>query len=227
MIITIMEEIVLSRQNLESLSTADLISLTRTYGVNVPSTLNRNFIIGELLEIAKESESENQDKNPVENSELKVATELPSTYNDTTVHIFMKNPVWLFAYWDIKDSDIKAMKDEFDFEELFLHISFFNNEDDEKAFDSFDVTLNFESKELYILIPANRHYVMATLAYRVKGEAPRPLSYTKKLEIPQEDESIRNYQPGKKLSMSDLTRISGMDILLSRHYSNHRQSFSN
>ncbi|MCR5219164.1 DUF4912 domain-containing protein [Treponema sp.] len=222
-----MEEVVLSRQNLESLSTADLITLARTYGINVPSTLNRNFIIGELLEIPEEADSATSDSTPVENSDLKVATVLPSTYNDTTVHIFMRNPVWMFAYWDIKDSDIKTMKEEFDFDELFLHISFFNNENDEKSFDSFDVKLNFENKELYILIPANRHYVMATLAYKVKGEQPRTLAYTKKLEIPQEDEAIRNHQPGKKFPMSELTRISGMEQLLNKHYMTHRQSFSN
>ena len=221
-----MEEVTLTRQNLETLSTADLIAMARTYGINVPSDLNRNFIIGELLEITEEA-AQHMETVPVEDSDIRIATVLPKTYNDTTIHIFMRNPVWLFAYWDIKASDLKTMKEEFDFEELFIHVSFFENENDEKSSDSFDVKLNFENNELYILIPANRHFVMATLAYRVSGEAPRTLAYTKKLEIPQEDETVRNLQPGKKFPMSELTRISGMDDLLYKHYMTHRQSFSN
>ena len=221
-----MEEVTLTRQNLETLSTADLIAMARTYGINVPSDLNRNFIIGELLEITEEA-AQHMETVPVEDSDIRIATVLPKTYNDTTIHIFMRNPVWLFAYWDIKASDLKTMREEFDFEELFIHVSFFENENDEKSSDSFDVKLNFENNELYILIPANRHFVMATLAYRVSGEAPRTLAYTKKLEIPQEDETVRNLQPGKKFPMSELTRISGMDDLLYKHYMTHRQSFSN
>ncbi|MBE6354609.1 MAG: DUF4912 domain-containing protein [Treponema sp.] len=221
-----MEEVTLTRQNLETLSTADLIAMARTYGINVPSDLNRNFIIGELLEITEEA-VQPEEAAPVEDSDIRIATVLPKTYNDTTIHIFMRNPVWLFAYWDIKASDLKTMKEEFDFEELFIHVSFFENENDEKSSDSFDVKLNFDNNELYILIPANRHFVMATLAYRVSGEAPRTLAYTKKLEIPQEDEAVRNLQPGKKFPMSELTKISGMDDLLYKHYMTHRQSFSN
>jgi len=221
-----MEEVTLTRQNLETLSTADLIAMARTYGINVPSDLNRNFIIGELLEISEEA-VQPEEAAPVEDSDIRIATVLPKTYNDTTIHIFMRNPVWLFAYWDIKASDLKTMKEEFDFEELFIHVSFFENENDEKSSDSFDVKLNFDNNELYILIPANRHFVMATLAYRVSGEAPRTLAYTKKLEIPQEDEAVRNLQPGKKFPMSELTKISGMDDLLYKHYMTHRQSFSN
>ncbi|MBO6177492.1 DUF4912 domain-containing protein [Treponema sp.] len=200
--------------------------MARTYGINVPSDLNRNFIIGELLEITEEA-VQPEEAAPVEDSDIRIATVLPKTYNDTTIHIFMRNPVWLFAYWDIKASDLKTMKEEFDFEELFIHVSFFENENDEKSSDSFDVKLNFDNNELYILIPANRHFVMATLAYRVSGEAPRTLAYTKKLEIPQEDEAVRNLQPGKKFPMSELTKISGMDDLLYKHYMTHRQSFSN
>ena len=49
-----MEQNFLSRTYLETLSTADLISLADDYGIDIPDDLNRRFIIGELLEFADE-----------------------------------------------------------------------------------------------------------------------------------------------------------------------------
>ena len=41
----------LTRSHLETLATADLISLADEFGIDFPENLNRSFIIGELLEV--------------------------------------------------------------------------------------------------------------------------------------------------------------------------------
>ena len=51
----------ISRTYLESLSTADLISLADEYGIDIPEELNRRFIIGELLEVIEDSNTEKKD----------------------------------------------------------------------------------------------------------------------------------------------------------------------
>ena len=45
-----MKKDTLSRAQLDSMSTTELISLCDEYGISVPDDLNRLFIIGELLE---------------------------------------------------------------------------------------------------------------------------------------------------------------------------------
>ena len=51
-----MKKDTLSRAQLDSMSTTELISLCDEYGISVPDDLNRLFIIGELLEASMESQ---------------------------------------------------------------------------------------------------------------------------------------------------------------------------
>ena len=53
-----MDTMLVSRTYLESLSTADLISLADEYGIDIPENLNRRFIIGELLEAVEDAGEE-------------------------------------------------------------------------------------------------------------------------------------------------------------------------
>ena len=45
----------LSRGHLETLTSSQLIALADEYGIDIPDDLNRQFIIAELLEFAKEN----------------------------------------------------------------------------------------------------------------------------------------------------------------------------
>ena len=49
-----MKKDALSRQQLESLTTADLIVLGDKFGIEIPDNLNRTLIIGEILEAEEE-----------------------------------------------------------------------------------------------------------------------------------------------------------------------------
>ncbi|MDR1786719.1 MAG: DUF4912 domain-containing protein, partial [Spirochaetaceae bacterium] len=51
-----MNELFLSRKYLETLSSADLITLADKYGIDIPEDLNRRFIIAELADIAAEAQ---------------------------------------------------------------------------------------------------------------------------------------------------------------------------
>ena len=52
-----MESKKLDRNYLETLSSAELISIADEYGVDIPDDLNRRLIIGDLLELAEEMNS--------------------------------------------------------------------------------------------------------------------------------------------------------------------------
>lgn len=51
-----------SRQQLEAMSTSQLIAFADKYGIDIPSDLDRRFIIGELLEAEEDFDSSEKNR---------------------------------------------------------------------------------------------------------------------------------------------------------------------
>ena len=102
-----MSDTKLSRAYLETLPSADLIALADDFGIDIPENLNRRFIIGELLEAAEDMDDSDDDLE--ESSEITTA-DLPETYNETVISAVLRNPVWLFVYWDVKKDHITQIR---------------------------------------------------------------------------------------------------------------------
>ena len=98
-----MEKHELSRSYLETLSTADLISLADDYDIDIPVELNRRFIIGELLDVADELQKENKNEMIIASSAgtAEDVDKLPESYNETRVDVLLRNPPWAYVYRDI------------------------------------------------------------------------------------------------------------------------------
>lgn len=220
-----MEKINLSRQHLESISTMDLISLANEYGIDIPANLDRRFIIEELLDISLELDTTTPEE-LVENTSLDISQELPATYNETKINVILRNPAWIYVYWDIREADLHTIKNDFDFENLSLHIAFYDEIADEKASDFFDIQLEQDDREQSILLPSAKKALMAHLVYNSTEAKPKILASSPRIEIPQESETLVNIQPGKKIEMTELVELSGMTKLLHKHYNQHRQLFS-
>ena len=107
-----MKEEPISREYLETLSFSDLVRLADEYGVDVPEDLDRRFVIEELLEIVEE-EANTPDEEMIiaagDNPET--AEILTGNYNETQVSGVLRNPAWLFVFWNISDADIIKLKD--------------------------------------------------------------------------------------------------------------------
>lgn len=223
-----MEKPFLSRQYLESVSTADLISLADDYGIDIPDNLNRRFIIAELLESADEIENiRKSDKDvQIKNGDVAVAESLPPSYNETQISAILRNPAWAFVFWDIKEADAKILHTDNSVTALNLHISFYDTPELTKTVDSFDVQVSVNDREQYVLIPGGKKYFTIELVYVSHASKPTVLASTKCIEIPAGSEKLAQMQPGRDMKMSELMKLSGMEKLLHDHYNNHRQSFS-
>lgn len=222
-----MENKLLSRQNLESMSTSDLISIADDYGIDIPDNLNRRFIIAELLEAADESENTKKaDSNVVikENSEP-IPEVLPTTYNETQICAILRNPAWVFVFWDIKESELSKLKNEYFSIQLFLHVTFYETEEKEKSVDTFDIKIKDEDREQYILLPAGKKYFTIELLCTTDTETQQILASTRCIAIPSGCEALTKMQPGKDVKMNALVKLSGMEKLLHDHFNNYRQSF--
>lgn len=223
-----MKKDTVSRQQLESMTTAELIELADKYGINIPDDLNRTFIIGEILEASEEAKSSAKKSTSVQIKEGDTSEpgKLPESYNNTCIDVIIRNPAWLFAFWDIKESDISAIRARKNFDSVFLHISFYNSTDDGEPLDSIDIKTDFSTFEQYILIPSGKKYLKIDLAFSCMGRQPEVLCSSRMLSLPAEREEILNVQPGKKIDYPELVQLSGMKKILNDHYINHRQSFS-
>ncbi|MCL2130696.1 MAG: DUF4912 domain-containing protein, partial [Treponema sp.] len=102
-----MDEIPFTRAHLESLSTDELIKIADNYGVDIPFGLDRIFIIEELLEII--ADDDDQGENPQEkdlvDGGLIESVPLPKQYNITFIEVMVRDPLWIFVFWEVKSQD--------------------------------------------------------------------------------------------------------------------------
>ena len=226
-----MEETFLSRQYLESISTADLLSLADDYGIDIPSNLNRPFIIAELLETAEEIENEQETDKTVKitDSDVALPEALPESYNETQIHAILRNPAWVFVFWDIRAIDIENLQQAEGYKGLYLHVSFFNSPvtelDDSRPSDFFDVAVTPKSRDQYLLIPSGKKAIGIALKCDT-ATGSQLLAQTHYIEIPQASEAVRAIQPGQSLEMTPLQKLSGFEELVRNRYRNYRESFS-
>ena len=223
-----MENIPISLSYLETLSTADLLELAEEYDLDIPEQLNRRFIISELLEIAEElNEETNQSANDdfEENPENFEATkELPSTYNETTIDVVLRNPAWAYVYWDISAADLQDVINVKGFTKLLLRVYFWESETADKIEDFCELTISVEDRAQYIFLPAGKKYFSIDLVAEFSNVEPQKLSTSRIVAIPAGAPVISLESLDKPIS--PILQLSGMQELLKTHYQNHRQSFS-
>jgi hypothetical protein len=85
---------------LESLSTDELIGLAGKIGIDLPESLERIFIIEELME--QKTESHTAQNAHEEYSEL---LSFPENYKKTSINVLIRDPLWAFAFWEINDRE--------------------------------------------------------------------------------------------------------------------------
>ncbi|MCL2209199.1 MAG: DUF4912 domain-containing protein [Treponema sp.] len=94
----------LSRTRLETLSTDELLKLSDSYGMDIPDGLERIFIIEELLECSNYENQETVDDMTIDLSYPETAA-LPKQYNISFIEVIIRDPLWVFVYWEIKSHD--------------------------------------------------------------------------------------------------------------------------
>ena len=114
-----------NRAYLESLTTSDLLIMADKSGIDIPSELDRIFIIEELLEIASPDENEPVDSIDQDMVDV-VLTEsapLPRQYNISFIEVMIRDPLWAFVFWEIKAQDKEQFEKAPEFDGYFLKIS--------------------------------------------------------------------------------------------------------
>lgn len=220
-----MESKKLDRNYLETLSSAELISIADEYGVDIPDDLNRRLIIGDLLELAEEMNSSAEKTETIsvlENIPDDLISSLPESYNETKINVIIRNPVSLYVYWDFSESTLKQLVR--NHTDVKLHLCFFDDADMEKPVESFDVQLEIADRSQYVLIPGGSKYVRVDLI-QDSAKNDSVLAVSSRLHIPQGNNILSSFRPGKEMNIPEALKNSGIEELLNSHYNNYRQSF--
>ena len=176
------ENVPLSRHWLESLSTGELVKLADGFGIDIPPGLERIFIIEELLENSVEDKYETGDEletNPV----FTEAVALPKQYNISFIEVMIRDPLWIFVFWEIKGHDKELHEKADDFGGYCLRvIPLSEGEAAPKARDdSFTVTVDVNDSARYLGFPEHSsktagRYIIKLCAIRGASELPVAVS---------------------------------------------------
>jgi hypothetical protein len=214
---------ILSRNYLESMVSADLVALADEYGIDVPENLNRRFIIAELLETAAEMDDETKSNIVfVEPQELP-QDELPKSYKETAVTAILRNPVWLYIYWDISDNDLDIINSTSGYR-LMLNIVIFDSENKPAVRDSFIMPAALDNREQYVLLPAGKAAARVELVLDMRERKRQVLAVSSVIPLPWS--SIDFASAVTKKNIPPMLSLSGFHEIVREQYQQHRHSFS-
>ena len=219
-----MENIPISLSYLETLSTADLIELAEEYDLDIPENLNRRFVISELLEIANELNEEIIDDFEVSEEAVETTTDLPLTYNETQIDMILRNPAWVYVFWDISSSDLQEIINSNDFSKLILKVNFWESATSDRIIDLCELTISTEDRAQYIFLPVGKTCFSIDLIAEFTNFEPKRLTTSRRVSIPEGAPVIS--LKSLEMPISPILKLSGMQELLKSHYENHRQSFT-
>ena len=208
---------------LETLAFKDLVKLADEYGVDVPQDLDRRFLIAELLELAQE-ESNASDLQMIitDDDEENEEINLPANYNETQIAAILRNPAWLFVFWNISEFDMNKIKHQK--ETLHIKVNTYKKSENSMITDSFEVQVLDESQEQYVLLPKGIDFVkIELLACKVNSQETMDIS--SEIKVPKTSSWINELNFAKDNSFSNKLKLSGMEDVLMEQYKNHRHSF--
>ena len=223
-IMVAMSEEPINRASLEKLSFSDLVKLADEYGVDVPEDLDRRFLIAELLELAEESNNKEDEMIIATETDNQQPIILNGNFNETQVSCVLRNPAWLFVFWNLNDNDYSRIMDN-PGTSLKLRICSYNDPKDVKPEEAFEVQTPSQSQEQYVLIPQGKKYIKVELIC-VKGGAGEVIAFSPVISIPQGASLVNDLQPGREEEFSPFVELSGIKELITEQYKNHRHSFS-
>jgi hypothetical protein len=211
----------LSRTYLESLTSADLVSLAEEYSIDVPENLNRRFIIGELLDMGISETGDDEIAASAFSREGFYHDEnrpLADSYNETSVTAIFRHPVWLYAYWDFSLRDWERIRKVPD-PALSLRVQILDEAHHPVPAESFSTPLIVVDRDQYVHLPPGQKIVRLELFFR-----DELLAVSAEVHMPHHCPLFSSVFSGEPIP--PLLELSGFRDLCHSHYLNHRQSLS-
>ncbi|MDR0662777.1 MAG: DUF4912 domain-containing protein [Spirochaetaceae bacterium] len=154
----------LSPSYLERLSTPELKDLAVQFGIDIPQDLERLFIIEELLENAPcltffqpgRIKTCSAETYFVDNENISLVpdpVELPKRYNITRIDAIVRDPLWVFVFWEIREADRRLHERNPGFHGYFLRVSLDKCKFGAAVSSLFTIPVSVSDSEWYIHFP--------------------------------------------------------------------------
>ena len=169
---------------METLLPEELTELADEYGIEIPPGLHRRFIIRELLETILEESETNVDEDFFNVEEVPEDTDLPISYNETKISAVLRNPQWLYVYWDFNSERLQTLQG------VELEISYFSDENARNGEDRYFEEVPLEEREFNCLLQGDFDFVRVALYEKGNRSWLFPMWYASPRETPKSASGI-------------------------------------
>jgi hypothetical protein len=145
-----MDENRLTRPYLESLTTSELARIADSFGIDIPLSLERVFIIEELLDAVSGEEGGEREGDILELADFLDSAPLPRQYNITFIEVMIRDPLWAFLFWEIKGFDKELFEKAVDFGGYCLRVNPIGNGGNVQRENSFTVPVGNNDSAWYL-----------------------------------------------------------------------------
>lgn len=179
----------MTKERLQRLSYASLLDIATKEGISVGESVDKESIIELISEAMEEDRTEREQSN---NSAMRIKEKkydiirdeeiesgeadeyaLPERYNETRIVALLRDPLWAFAYWDLKDTDVERVSGEEESGELYLRVCEVKEGENRErgVVDYFDIPVKTTDSSWYINLPMpGKSYVIELYAQIESGD---------------------------------------------------------
>ncbi|MDR1468567.1 MAG: DUF4912 domain-containing protein [Spirochaetaceae bacterium] len=169
-----------SRAYLESFTSQELLTVAAQLAVDLSSGLSdRVQIIGEILDAVDERvkpaavQGDERERNSAEMEAAQdpkvnpfLTVRIPERYNITYIKALVRDPLWFFVFWEVKESLLEKFLKTEDFEGLCLRINALKKA---AVFASYSVSVGNNDKAWYLDFPTEGDEFFVELCARIGG----------------------------------------------------------
>lgn len=168
----------MTRERLQLLSEKFLKKLAVKEGIHFSDSVDKLELIELIVEAMQEDKEERDSANNpamrIKEKKYQILVEeelpedveeepypLPERYNETKIVAILRDPVWVYAYWNFKNSDVERIQLGVSGEKLYLRVKELirDSNGSYEIVDFFDIPVTLEDDSWYINLPvAGREY---------------------------------------------------------------------
>jgi uncharacterized protein len=218
-------------EKLDALSLEELYVLADKTGIDLPPGLERPFVVEEILDALEEDSEDSREAqgeavhidekkySGLRNADFDVGSSpgepIVPRYNETMIRAIVRDPSWAFAYWDVSDTELDALRGDDSTASLFLRVAEIGSagEQGESHREYFDIPVSDNDLQWYINLPRSGVRFRIDLCSRRNGQGGkiRVLARSNEVQSPRQGLSVS----GKGLDSAsyELLALSGVEDL--------------
>lgn len=176
-----MDERKLTRAHLETFSNENLKKTATDLGLDVPDGLVRRFLIEEILE-SQQDGPEDAEAEAAEGEDVQIESDsFDERYHETYIGVLVRDPLWAYAYWELRDFDRQAIEAAPGFQGLKLKVTPLDATSPEE--ECFSIPIGPEDKAWYLSLQGTCGRFRVDLCALVGG-AERVLASSRVVSVP-------------------------------------------